>query len=415
MDNGLRVVAQRVRGIPGIGVAVHYRVGFRSERKSRSGFAHLFEHMMFQGSSRARRGEHFQRVQENGGQVNGHTFPDHTDYYQVVPTGLLDQMLDLEADRMARLTITPENLDTQREVVKQEIRLQVHGKPYGGFPWTTLPSIQYRKWANTHNGFGDIADLNAATADDCLDFYRLHYAPANAVLAICGDLAPGRAFDAARRAFRSVPARPAPPPVDVGEPPADEERQGTAYDPLIPRPALALGWRLPDPTTHLIDYAAFVVLSHLLTSGASARLRQAVNAHDAIVDTSVGLFGPLMVRDPDSFVTVAHHPDGAADAVIATIEDQARTLARSGPTDAEARRAVAVAATRQYQQLDSLAHRVRALARGTLLFDQPCIADHLARHITTIGPAQISQAADSLAHSKGRAVLMLRQSEEIAA
>lgn len=370
---------------------------------------------MFQGSLRVRRGEHFERIQAHGGQVNGHTFPDHTDYYQVVPAGLLDDVLDMEADRMARLSITQDNLATQREVVKQEIRLQVQGKPYGGFPWTTLPSVQYRKWVNTHNGYGDIADLEAATTDDCLDFYRRHYAPANAVLALCGDLAPEAAVDRARRAFRSVPARPAPAPVDIGEPAPEGERRGTAYDPLVPRPALALAWRLPDPTTHLTDYAAFVVLSHLLTSGGSARLRQAMSTHDALVDTSPGLFGPLMVRDPDSFVTVVHHPEGAEHEVIEAVEDEARALAESGPTDAEARRAVAIAATRHHQQLDSLAHRVRSLARGALLFGEPRVADHLAERIAATGPGHLRRAADTLARPEKRAVLMLRRPEESAA
>ncbi|MEU7279180.1 pitrilysin family protein [Streptomyces sp. NPDC045431] len=410
LDNGLRVVAQRVHGIPGVGVAVHYRVGFRSEPRMRSGFAHLFEHMMFQGSLNVRRGEHFERIQEHGGQVNGHTFPDHTDYYQVVSAGMLADVLAMEADRMAGLAITRENLDTQRDVVKQEIRLQVEGRPYGGFPWTTLPAVQFRKWENTHNGYGDIADLEAATAEECADFYARHYAPGNAVLALCGDLAPAAAIDAARRAFRSVPARPVPAAVDVSEPWPTRERRGTAHDPLIPRPALAIGWRLPDPGVSLADYAAFVVLSHLLTSGASARLRQALAAHDTVVDTSVGLFGPLMVRDPDTFVAVAHHPEGAADAVLRTIEGEVRQIGERGAGVDESRRAVANALTRQYLQLDSLAYRVRALARGELLFRQPLIADRLARHIAEVGPALISRAAGRLTRGHERAVLHLRQS-----
>lgn len=367
---------------------------------------------MFQGSLNVRRGEHFERIQEQGGEINGHTFPDHTDYYQVVPAGLLQDVLFLEADRMAHLSITPQNLDTQRDVVKQEIRLQVEGKPYGGFPWTTLPAIQFSKWENTHNGYGDIADLDAATTDDCTDFYAKHYAPGNAVLAICGDFAPAAAIDEARRAFQDVPARSLPAPVDVSEPPPDSERRGTASDPLIPRPAIAVGWRLPDPATRLADYASFVVLSHVLTSGASGRLRKALAAHDAIVDTSVGLFGPLMVQAPDSFVAVVHHPEGAADAVLSTIEDEARTLSEQGITDDEARRAVATALTQQYLQLDSLAYRVRALARGELLFNQLRIVDRLAQHVAHVGPAQISRAAKTLANPHKRAVLTLQQPKE---
>lgn len=212
LDNGLRVVVQRVEGVSGVAVSVNYRAGFRTEKPTRSGFSHLFEHMMFQGSKNVAGGEHFAAVQARGGVANANTFPDSTDYYQVVPADALENVLDLEADRMGFLAITGERLATQRNVVKEEIQLQVTGRPYGGFPWTVLPSVMFDRWENAHNGYGEMADLDAATVENCAEFFHHYYAPGNAVLAVCGDVAPGPALAAVRRSFARVAARPVPSP-----------------------------------------------------------------------------------------------------------------------------------------------------------------------------------------------------------
>lgn len=393
---------------------MQYRVGFRTELRSRSGFAHLFEHMMFQGSLNVAGGEHFASIQACGGTVNGNTFPDSTDYYQVVPVGALERVLELEADRMAFLSLTQGNLDTQRDVVKEEIRLQVVGKPYGGFPWTVLPSVLYRKWENAHDGYGELADLDAASVADCAEFFHSYYSPGNAVLAVCGDVDPRAALEAAQRVFARVPARPAPHLTDISEPRGHYPLNGTCHDPLAPRPALAIGCRLPDAAADLSAYAAYVVLSHLLTSGANARLRRALAPMGVQVDSSVGLFGPLMVKDPDTFVIVAHHPEGLADTVLDTVTDQAVEVAEGAYHGAEGERAVATAVTALYQNLDSLQYRVRSLARGALLFDRPDIDDDLARAVADTSSDGIAAAAATVAQPNGRAVLTLTPKEAAA-
>ncbi|MGW5126336.1 M16 family metallopeptidase [Streptomyces sp. NPDC004069] len=407
LANGLRAVVQRVEGTSGVGVSVSYRVGFRTERPTRSGFAHLFEHMMFQGSRNVGSGEHFSAVQACGGVVNANTFPDSTDYYQVVPAEGLEKILDLEADRMGYLSITAGNLDTQRRVVKEEIQLQVAGKPYGGFPWTVLPGVLFDKWENAHNGYGELADLDAATTEDCADFFHDHYAPGNAVLAICGEVDPEAVATAVHRSFDHVPARPVPVPPDVSEPTSASERRGVCHDPLAPRPALAIGNRLPDARRDLSGYAAHVVLSNLLTTGAQARLRSALAPLGANVDTSVGFFGPLVVADPDTFVIVAHHPSGRAEQAEAVITRQLEDVAAGAASGAEAARAVACARTGLYQSLDSLAYRVRFLARGALLFGRADIGEELAEHVTATAPDAVAAAAALLAASQDRAVLRL--------
>ncbi|GHF64472.1 peptidase M16 [Kitasatospora xanthocidica] len=407
LGNGLRVVEQSIPGVTGVGISVNYGVGFRTETVTRSGFAHLFEHMMFQGSANVAGGEHFARVQAYGGFVNGNTFPDVTDYHQVVPAAALREVLELEADRMSRLAVTERNFATQRDVVKEEIRLQVAGRPYGGFPWIPLPSVLYDKWQNTHNGYGETADLDAASVEECVDFYSRHYAPGNAVLAVCGAVEPGQGLALAERCFGPLEPRPVPEPIDITEPPAPTTRTATCEDALAPRPALALGCRLPDARADLAGYAAFVLLSRLLTGASSSRLRRAFAPLGAVVDSSVGLFGPLVAKDPDTFVVVAHHPQGAAGAALATIEEQCAEVASGGAGEAEVAQAQAAAVTELYQNLDSLAYRVRFLARGALLFDRPGIAEDLARAVAATDAGSLAAAAAAVCRPEGRAVLNL--------
>ncbi|MFD9304460.1 M16 family metallopeptidase [Streptomyces sp. NPDC060048] len=412
LDNGLRLVAQRVEGASGVGVSVNYRVGFRTETPGRSGFAHLFEHMMFQGSRNTVPGEHFAAVQACGGIVNGNTFPDSTDYFQVVPAGALRKVLDLEADRMGFLTISPEQFATQRSVVKEEIRLQVTGRPYGGFPWTVLPGVMFERWANTHNGFGELADLDAATTEDCSAFFRTYYAPGNAVLAMCGDLDPEMALAEARAAFRGVPGRTVPgPPPDLAEPLPEQERRGVRFDPLAPQPALALGARLPDARRDLRAYAAHVALTHLLTTGSHARLRAALTPLGAKVDSAAGYFGPLAVTHPDTFVIVAHHAPGLADEVEETVKGHLAEVAGGAAHGAETARAVACARTAFYRDFDSIAYRVRFLARGALLFDRAGIGEDLARHIDDLSDGDLAAAAADVSSPAGRALLTLLPEE----
>src|SRR5579883_2629626 len=194
LGNGLRVVVSPDSTAPVVTVGVYYRIGFRLEPPGRSGFAHLFEHMMFQGSEHAPKMLHVRLVNASGGVLNGSTNYDYTNYYQAVPSNALERVLWLEADRMRALDVTEENLINQREVVKEEVRVNVLNRPYGGFPWLDLPPVAFRRWPNAHNFYGDFSDLDAATLDDVQQFFRTYYSPANAVLLIVGDVTPDEAF-----------------------------------------------------------------------------------------------------------------------------------------------------------------------------------------------------------------------------
>jgi len=312
LPNGLRVVLSPDQSAPVVAIGVHYDVGFRSEPQGRTGFAHLFEHLMFQGSESLEKLAHFRHVQSSGGTFNGSTHPDYTNYFEVVPSAALERALFIEADRMRAPRITAENLRNQIDVVKEEIRLNVLNRPYGGFPWITLPPVLYDTFPNAHNGYGDFSELEAATVDDCAAFFDVYYAPGNAVLTVSGDFQVDAAVELVHRHFDDVPARPVPTRPSFAEPPPDRERRHRHPDPLAPLPALAIGYRLPDPTAGFDGYLAYEVLCAVLSDGDSSRLEQRLVHTDALVTdigARCGLFGaPLDARDPDTLNITAMYP-----------------------------------------------------------------------------------------------------------
>src|SRR5438309_6264881 len=301
LSNGLRVVLSPDQSAPVVAVGVHYDVGFRSEPEGRTGFAHLFEHLMFQGSESLEKLAHFRHVQSSGGTFNGSTHPDYTDYFQLLPSAALERALFLEADRMAAPAITEENLRNQIDVVKEEIRVNVLNQPYGAFPWLQLPPIAFESFANTHDGYGSFVDLESSTVDDATDFFSRYYAPSNAVLCIGGDLDVAETEQLVRRWFDPVTARPAPPTPMVGEPSPTTVRRDVVEDRLAPAPAVAIGWRVPDPVGDLDTYLGTVLLSELLSEGDASRLERRLLHNDrlAVAQSSyLGLFGdPFDVRD----------------------------------------------------------------------------------------------------------------------
>ena len=187
LDNGLKVVLSPDTTAPIVTVAVYYNIGFRIEPRDRTGFAHLFEHMMFQGSENMGKMEFIRLVQSNGGVLNGSTRFDFTNYFEIVPAHKLETMLWAEADRMKGLAITQENLKNQQEVVKNEVRVNVLNRAYGGFPWLDMPQYANVNWYNSHNFYGDLKDLDAATLEDVKAFFATFYAPNNAALVVVGD------------------------------------------------------------------------------------------------------------------------------------------------------------------------------------------------------------------------------------
>jgi len=231
LKNGLRVIISEDHAAPVFSISVNYNVGSRDERKGRTGFAHLFEHMMFKGSENVGSGEHFVLVLNNGGGMNGTTNKDRTLYFETLPSNQLELGLFLEADRMRSLSITKENLDNQRHAVQEERRLGIDNQPYGK-TFEAIDELAYDNPAYEHSVIGSMEDLNAASVEDVASFFKTYYAPNNAVIAIVGDVKTTDCLARVRKHFESIPSQPAPAPVDMTEPAQSAERRLTLDDAL---------------------------------------------------------------------------------------------------------------------------------------------------------------------------------------
>src|SRR5256885_1603518 len=190
LGNGLKVVVSEAHAAPTVTVAVYYGIGFRVEPKGQTGFAHLFEHMMFQGSTHVKKMEHAKIVEANGGNLNGSTRLDFTNYFETMPSDRVETALWLESDRMRSLDVSEENLKNQQNVVSEEVRSSVLNQPYALFEWLDLWQNANTNWFNAHNFYGDLHDIEAAKIDDVRQFFKTYYAPNNAVLVVAGDVEP---------------------------------------------------------------------------------------------------------------------------------------------------------------------------------------------------------------------------------
>ncbi|WP_329071854.1 M16 family metallopeptidase [Amycolatopsis sp. NBC_01480] len=413
-DNGLRVVLAPDPTAPVVGVSVHYDVGFRSEPEGLTGFAHLFEHLMFQGSESLEKLAHFRHVQSSGGTFNGSTHPDYTDYFEVLPSAALERALFLEADRMRAPKLTAENLANQIEVVKEEIRLNVRNRPYGGFPWILLPPVLYNTFANAHDGYGAFEDLEGATLEDCAAFFDTFYSPANAVLTVAGDFEVENAKALIEKHFGDVPYRPAPPRRSFAEPAPTSELYGEHQDAHAPLPALAVGYRMPDPINDLDGYLAYLVLASVLTDGDGSRLQQRlVHREPLVVDigAGAGLFGPFEARDPDTFtITAIHPPDVSRERVLAALDEELEKLAATAPDEQELKKVTARWAASLHSEHDRLVSRTLAFGAFELLYGDATLVHRLADRMSAITGEAVSAAAKAL-RPDSRAVLVVKPAD----
>jgi zinc protease len=329
LANGLRVVASPDRSAPVVTVGAYYQIGFRLEPRGRSGFAHLFEHMMFQGSENAGKMEHIRLINSSGGVLNGTTNYDITNYFEAVPSNALERVLWLEADRMRALKVDDENLRNQRDVVKEEVRVNVMNQPYGGFPWLDLPPVAFRNWPNAHNFYGDFADLDAATLADVRHFFRTYYAPNNAVLLMVGDLDPSEAFALAKRHFENILPAPPPPRADTAEPPQTEERRGEVEEKLGPLPAIAIGYTLPVRKSD--DWYAAAIVERVLHGGRAGRIYRRLVLEEQIAVDADGSAEIFDANGPTQMVArIFHKPEFTSQDTIAIYDDVVEELQEKG-------------------------------------------------------------------------------------
>jgi zinc protease len=343
LPNGLRVVVSENHAAPVVVVEVMYRIGFRIEPQNRTGFAHLFEHLMFQGSEHVSKFEHVRIVNENGGVLNGSTRFDHTNYFEVMPSNALELAMWLEADRMRSLKITPENLKNQQDVVSEEVRVNVLNQPYGAFEWLGLPQKANTNWFNAHNFYGDLSDLQAATLADVKKFFDTYYAPNNAVLVVTGDATVDEVMKLAQKQFGAIPSRPLPPKVDISEPPQTTEKSFTEGDKLARTPAVAFGYHLPERMTR--EFFALSLLDPLLVSDESAKLYQALIKENQIASNVTGGFnyglgnnfdynGPMLYT-----FRVDYRPDMKGTDVLKVVDKVITAVQEHGITEDELKQA----------------------------------------------------------------------------
>jgi zinc protease len=411
LRNGLRVVLAPDRRSPIVSIAVSYDVGFRSEPEGRTGFAHLFEHLMFQGSANLDKLAHFRYVQSSGGIFNGSTHLDYTNYFDVLPAHALERGLFLEADRMRSPRITEENLANQIDVVKEEIRVNVLNRPYGGFPWLVLPELLYDTFPNAHNGYGGFEDLTNATVEDASAFFDSYYAPANAVLCVAGGLDPDRTIEQIERHFGGIKRRKKPVRPDFAEPPPTTERRDEVTDKMAPMPALAIGYRVPDPGVNLRVYLATVLLAEILSDGDASRLRRSlVQSKRLVTDISayLGTFGdPLEERDPTKLNITTHYAERRSTRnVIAAIDEEVDRLATEGTEPGELHRVKVKLASTVARELDHVMNRSQEFAKFELLFNDAALIQRLPQLLSEVTDDDIRAAAGAL-RPTSRAVLEL--------
>jgi predicted Zn-dependent peptidase len=335
LANGLRVVIAPDSTAPVVTVGVYYKIGFRREPQGRSGFAHLFEHMMFQGSENAPKMQHIKLVNSSGGVLNGSTMYDVTNYFEAVPSNALERMLWLEADRMRALKVDDENLRNQRDVVKEEVRVNVMNQPYGGFPWLDMPPVAFRNWANAHNFYGDFVDLDAASLADVQTFFRTYYVPNNAVLLILGDVNVTDGFSLAEKYFGNIVAGAPPQFADPSEPQQAEERRGDVVEKFGTLPAMAIGYVMPARRTS--DWCAMALLDQALHGGRAGRIHRdlvlekqiAVEA-DGGVDDIFGYDGPSQMT-----TRIFHKPEISSADTLAAFDQIIRIMQEKGISDSE--------------------------------------------------------------------------------
>ncbi len=415
LANGLRVLLVPDPATPVVGVAVHVDVGFRSEPEGRTGFAHLFEHLMFQGSESLEKLAHFRHVQGSGGVFNGSTHQDYTDYFEVLPAAALERALFLEADRLRAPTLSVENLQNQIDVVKEEIRLNVLNRPYGGFPWILLPPVLYDTFPNAHNGYGDFSELEQASLDDAAGFFDTYYAPGNAQVTVAGFIDVDETLALVEKHFGDIPARPTPVRPSFFEPVPGAERRQAVPDAHAPLPALAMGFRMPDPAADLDGYLAHVLLASVLGDGEAARLqRRLVHADGLVTDISAaaGLMGPLDARDPDTFTVTAVHPAAVdPDRVLDAVDEELDKLAAQGPSADELAGQVARWSAGAHQENDRVMYRMLGLGARELLYGRAEITDELPGRLAAVTPDQVRDAAGAIRGS-GRGVLLVEPAQE---
>ena len=397
LPNGLKVVISESHTSPTVTVAVYYGVGFRVEPKGQTGFAHLFEHMMFQGSANVKKFDHARIVESVGGNLNGSTRLDYTNYYQTLPSEAVETALWLEADRMRSLDVSEENLKNQQNVVSEEVRVNVLNQPYALFEWLDLWQNANTNWFNAHNFYGDLRDLEAAKLDDVHQFFKTYYAPNNAVLVVVGDVDADPVRKMIEKHFANIPLQSVPERPDVSEAKQTEEKRIKQTDKLANVPAFALGYHLPDQES--ADYAPAVLLDLILQGDDSSRFYQRlVKEKEISLDWAGGINfelgnefdydGPMLLASRSTY-----KPGHTGDEILKEIDAVVRDVQEHGVTRKELADAKVRFRANFYDLIESTQGRANLLAAFALFRDEPARINRIVDRFDAVTAAQVQEVA----------------------
>jgi predicted Zn-dependent peptidase len=414
LDNGLKVVLSQDMTTPVVTVAVYYNIGFRIEPRDRTGFAHLFEHMMFQGSHNLGKMEFIKLIQRNGGVLNGSTRFDFTNYFEIVPTNKLETILWAEADRMRSLDITAENLTNQQGVVKNEVKVNVLNTPYGGFPWLDLPQYANENWYNAHNFYGDLEDLDAASLEDVVSFFQQFYVPNNAAIVVVGDFDYDDALAMVERHFGDI-ASSAHDVVlpDISEPRQEKEKRASRLDPQATKPGFAFAYHVPERLTP--EWYAMGLLDQILLQGEDSLLYQSLVKNEGFTSSVGGginaLLGNMLNYKGPMLWTASfiHDANVKEERIIATINEVIESV-QDTPIDAETlARAKIKWRSSFYNDVSATFGFGRAdlLASLALFDDKPDRINSFEAEMDKVTPDLIKKTAQEYLRSSNRTVLVL--------
>lgn len=412
LPNGLRVVLSPEKSAPLVTVAVYYGIGFRIEPKDRTGFAHLFEHLMFQGSKNMGKMEYIKLVQSNGGVLNGSTRFDFTNYFAVVPSNKLETLLWAEADRMKGLDITQDNLTNQQGVVGNEVKVNVLNQPYGTFPWIDLPMAAFTNWYNSHNFYGDLKDIEAATLTDAKDFFTKYYTPSNAVLVVTGDFEEAQGKEWVNKYFAAIPSQKAEPQPDITEPRQTEEKTVTRTDKLATKPAIGYGYQMPKRGTK--EYYAMGLLDQILIEGEDSMLFQelvkkkkftnGINGGINYLGNMFNYNGPMLFA-----VDMIHDDKFTPQEILAANDAVIEQIQTKGVSQAEIDRAIVKLRSGLYDTMQQFGGFGRAdlLASFALFDDNPQEINQIEANFRKITPKVIQDTAKEYLRKTNRTVVIV--------
>jgi len=410
LKNGLKVVLSQDKTAPTVVVAVYYNIGFRIEPKDRTGFAHLFEHMMFQGSENLGKMEFIKLVQQNGGILNGSTRFDFTNYFEVMPSHKLETVLWAEADRMKGLSITQENLTNQQGVVKNEVKVNVLNQPYGGFPWLDMPQYANENWYNAHNFYGDLKDLDSAKLEDVEKFFKIYYSPNNAALSIVGDFEIEDAKKWVEQYFAGIPASDLPMKPDISEPRQEKEKRFVKEDKLANKPAIALAYKMPERNTP--EYFAMGLIDQLLVQGEDSKLHLALvqgKGYTGEVSGGINYLGNMYnYSGPMIWMAdLIYDTNVPADSIIAEFDKAIAGL--SSVTQADLDLALVKIRSSLYDEVGGFYGIGRAdlLACFALFDDDPTRINRLEEEFKQVTPAVIQKTVQEYLRPTNRTIVIV--------